>query len=79
MPSFLKAATIIQPSGNKPKVIAPFFFKGTARFALTPVSDTEAVVSGLGRSLGETVRAVLVDGQERIAYSGYLLRPQGDP
>jgi hypothetical protein len=49
-------------------------FKSTFRFPLKPVSDTEAVLAGLGgRSMGETVRVVTVRGKELLSYSGYLL------
>ena len=52
----------------------PLFFSGTMSIALAPVSDTEAVIRGLGRGMGETVRVILVDGEERLFYSGYELR-----
>jgi len=52
----------------------PSFFDGTMSMALAPLSDSEAVFCGLGRGLGETVRAVTVQGEERLRYSGYLLR-----
>lgn len=42
-------------------------------FALSPVSETEAVIYGLGRNMGETIRAVTVDGKEELCYSGYIL------
>jgi CubicO group peptidase (beta-lactamase class C family) len=50
--------------------------KGSLTIALAPLSDKEALVTGLGMSpgAGESVRAVLVDGEERLAYSGYLAR-----
>jgi CubicO group peptidase (beta-lactamase class C family) len=40
---------------------------------LSPVSDTEAVVYGLGRGMGETIRVVTTDGQEKLVYSGYVM------
>jgi hypothetical protein len=52
----------------------PHFFPGTATFAIAPVSDDEAVIRGIGRNMGETVRVVTVNGEERFSYSGYLLR-----
>lgn len=52
---------------------APLFFSGTMSFALKPISDAEAVVCGLTSGAGETIRAVTVDGNERLYYSGYLL------
>jgi hypothetical protein len=39
-----------------------------------PISDTEAIILGLGRTRGETLRAVEVDGEERIRYSGFVGR-----
>lgn len=41
---------------------------------LRPISDTEAIVLGLGRTRGETLRAISVDGEERLRYSGYIGR-----
>jgi CubicO group peptidase (beta-lactamase class C family) len=38
------------------------------------MSDTEAIILGLGRSLGETLRVVTIDGEEYASYSGYLFR-----
>jgi hypothetical protein len=51
----------------------PFYFKGTLRIPLKPVSDMEAIISGLGRGLGETIRVVFVNGKELLVYSGYQL------
>jgi len=39
-----------------------------------PISDTEAIILGLGRTRGETLRAVDVEGEERIRYSGFVGR-----
>jgi CubicO group peptidase (beta-lactamase class C family) len=49
---------------------------GSLTLALAPLSDSEAIVTGLGMSpgAGETVRAVMVDGEECLAFSGYLAR-----
>jgi len=52
----------------------PLFFDGTLNVSLQPLSDTEAVIRGLGRGMGETIRVVTVDGEEMLRYSGYLLR-----
>ena len=41
---------------------------------LRPISDTDAVILGLGRTRGETLRAVVVNGEERLRYSGYVGR-----
>ena len=55
----------------------PLFFPGTASFAIAPVSDTEAILRGIGRNMGETVRVITVNGEEMFTYSGYLLRKIG--
>jgi hypothetical protein len=39
-----------------------------------PISDTEAIILGLGRTRGETLRAVEVEGEERLRYSGLVGR-----
>ena len=46
--------------------------------SLSPVSDTEVVILGLGRYMGETIRAVTIDDEERLRYSGYELRRKKD-
>lgn len=56
----------------------PLLFPGTASFAVAPVSDDEAVIRGFGRGMGETVRAVTVNGETMLSYSGYLLRKRGN-
>jgi len=56
----------------------PRIFPGTASIAIAPVSDTEAIIRGIGRGLGETIRAVTVNGENMFSYSGYLLRKRGD-
>jgi CubicO group peptidase (beta-lactamase class C family) len=56
----------------------PFFFKGKARFPLRPISDTEAIIAGLGRGMGETIKVVQVNGGEALRYSGYLLVKNGE-
>jgi len=41
---------------------------------IAPQSDREAVICGLGRGKGETIRVVEVDGAEGLQYSGYIFR-----
>jgi CubicO group peptidase (beta-lactamase class C family) len=43
----------------------------TIQVPLRPISDDEAIILGLGRTRGETLRAVTVDGEERLRYSGF--------
>ena len=52
----------------------PLYAEGLMKFPIAPVSDTEAVILGLGGGMGETIHAVTVDGQETLQYSGYKLR-----
>ena len=55
-------------------ILHPLLADGTVRFPIAPVSDTEAIILGLGSGMGETIRAVTIDGQEHLQYSGYQLR-----
>jgi CubicO group peptidase (beta-lactamase class C family) len=55
----------------------PRFFKGTISLAVKPLSDSEAVLDGLGRGLGETIRVEAIQNEERLRYSGYILRRKG--
>ncbi|MBC8279871.1 MAG: beta-lactamase family protein, partial [Chloroflexi bacterium] len=43
-------------------------------FPIGTISDDEAVILGVGRFRGETVNFVEIDGEEHLAYSGYLFR-----
>lgn len=52
----------------------PAFDMNNLAFPIAPVSDNEAIIRGLGRSMQETVRLVTINGQELVTYSGYLLR-----
>lgn len=52
----------------------PHFSEQVMSLALAPISETEAVICGLGRGKGETIRVITKNGQELLAYSGYLLR-----
>lgn len=49
------------------------FGKAKVSQVINPVSDTEAVVAGLWRGAGETVRVVSESGQERLVFAGYRL------
>ncbi|HEY8102747.1 MAG TPA: serine hydrolase domain-containing protein [Burkholderiaceae bacterium] len=60
---FIVEITLAPPSDNE-----------IVRMPIAPVSDKEAIILGLGRGKGETIQSVTVDGEELIAYSGYLLR-----
>jgi CubicO group peptidase (beta-lactamase class C family) len=53
---------------------APIVAEGILSFPLSPVSDTEAVILGLGSGMGETIRVTSVDGEESLQYSGYRLK-----
>lgn len=52
----------------------PMLSDQTIQVPLQPVSDTEAIILGLGRTRGETLRAVTVKGEERLRYSGFIGR-----
>jgi hypothetical protein len=48
------------------------------RFAVGPVSNTEAVIRGLGRNMGETIQAVTEKGEVRLRYSGCEFRRKSE-
>ncbi len=52
----------------------PLFTDQKMSLAIVPISDSEAVICGLGRGMGETIRIVKVGGEEMFQYSGYLLK-----
>jgi hypothetical protein len=52
----------------------PVFDDKKMSLAIAPLSDSEALICGLGRNMGETIRVVTVGGEELLQYSGYLLR-----
>jgi hypothetical protein len=52
----------------------PLFSDKRMSLAIMPLSDSEALISGLGRGMGETIRIVNVGGEEMFQYSGYLFR-----
>jgi CubicO group peptidase (beta-lactamase class C family) len=64
----------------------PRLSSSTIQVPLRPVSDSEAIILGLGRTRGETLRAISHNGVERLRYSGFEggklpdegLVPQGD-
>ncbi len=52
----------------------PLLSNNRVSFALEPLSDTEAVICGLGSGMAETVRVISSNGREELSYSGYALR-----
>ena len=44
------------------------------RLPVRPISDAEAIILGLGRTRGETLRAIETAGEGLIRYSGFLAR-----
>jgi CubicO group peptidase (beta-lactamase class C family) len=55
----------------------PALTDSVIRLPLRPVGDTEAVIAGLGRARGETVRVVERDGEALLRFSGFLARRVG--
>ena len=41
---------------------------------IEPISETEAIILGMGRDKRENIRIIKLNGKEHIAYSGYLLK-----
>lgn len=55
----------------------PLLSPDTIQVPLKPISDTEAIILGLGRMRGETLRAIDGNGEERLRYSGFEGRRLG--
>jgi CubicO group peptidase (beta-lactamase class C family) len=53
---------------------SPLLADDAVSFPISPISDTEAIILGLGSGMGETIRVVSINGQECLQYSGYQLR-----
>ena len=51
-----------------------FITEGRVKFPIAPISDTEAIILGLGSGMGETIHVISIDGKEYLMYSGYQLR-----
>jgi CubicO group peptidase (beta-lactamase class C family) len=50
----------------------PLLSESTISVSLQPISDTEAIIMGLGRMRGETLLVIEeLDGSERLRYSGF--------
>ncbi|MDQ1256088.1 MAG: hypothetical protein QG656_684 [Candidatus Hydrogenedentes bacterium] len=60
-------------------VTITLFTEMAAQALLTPVSDTDAYIAGLGTRQGDRVWAETVDGVEHIHYSGYDFTPAPEP
>jgi hypothetical protein len=52
----------------------PLWRAGEAKHYLIPRSDTEAMTLGIGRSSGETMRMIEVDGQTGLSIWGYRMK-----
>ena len=50
-------------------------------FAIEPISDTQAILLGLGRNMGETIEVVNDHGVEKLRYSGcdFVKKPEKRP
>ena len=52
---------------------SPLWHAGEAKLYLTPRSETEAVTLGIGRSSGETMRVIDIDGETGLIFWGYKM------
>jgi CubicO group peptidase (beta-lactamase class C family) len=75
-PAFpLKNPTVWYKDGNLGMSYRmPLLADATISVPLRPISDSEAVILGLGRTRGETLRAFKEGGEEHLRYSGYIGR-----
>ena len=54
----------------------PLWRSGRGKLYLYPISETEAVTTGIGRYSGETMRMIDIDGEKGLAFWGYKMKKQ---
>ena len=54
----------------------PRWHSETGKLYLNPISKTEAVTTGIGRSSGETMRIIDIDAEKGLAFWGYKMKKQ---
>jgi CubicO group peptidase (beta-lactamase class C family) len=54
----------------------PLWRPGRRKLYLYPISETEAVTTGIGRYSGETMRMIDIDGEKELAFWGYKMKKQ---
>jgi len=54
----------------------PLWYPGRGKLYLYPISETEAVTTGIGRYSGETLRMIDIDGEKGLAVWGYKMKKQ---
>jgi len=55
-------------------VLSIKYGEGVHKIPLKPIDDEKAIIYGLGRNLGETIRVIEKNGEEIILFSGYELK-----
>ena len=52
----------------------PLWHSGTGKFYLNPISEIEAVTTGIGRNSGETMQLINIDGEKGLTFWGYRMK-----
>jgi hypothetical protein len=52
----------------------PLWYSGKGKIYLKPISETQAVTTGIGRNSGETIRMVQIAGGTGILFWGYRMK-----
>ena len=52
----------------------PEFAENQILIPIQPISDTEAIILGMGRGMRETLRIINVEGKEQVISSGYIFQ-----
>jgi hypothetical protein len=52
----------------------PIWYAGKAKLYLNPISETEAITLGIGRSSGETMRIVKIDNEQHLHFWGFEMK-----
>jgi CubicO group peptidase (beta-lactamase class C family) len=57
----------------------PLWYPGRGKVYLSPISETEAVTTGIGRYSGETVHFIDIDGEQGLFFWGYKMKKEPTP
>jgi hypothetical protein len=72
--SFIKDISLVYDGESSLLLFRLKVLEQEQSFPLNPLSETEAIAFGEGRNLGEAIRIVSVNGEERLIFSGYELK-----
>jgi hypothetical protein len=57
----------------------PLWYPGRGKLYLNPISETQAVTTGVGRNSGETMRIINIDHEKGLSFWGYKMKKEPSP